>query len=392
MSSLRIALVTRRYWPHVGGAEMAMANLACEFKRLGHETLVLSAQWESTWPNEVVHREVPVIRLPQPHLRGWGTIRYMHALSRWLRTHRDQWDAVLVSMLKHDAYAAITTLAGTPVPVIVRAEGAGERGDCAWQRTARFGSRMRAACLAADDLIAPSREIESELLAAGYSPQKMHYIPNGVALAQPSDPERRRAARCAIADANMSLEMVADAPLVVYTGRLHEQKGLEDLVRAWAKFARREPNGRLWMIGEGPQREPLYDTIVDLGLHHQVFLPGAFDDVTDLLEAADLFVLPSYEEGMSLSLLEAMAAGVPSIATDIAGNRQLITHEEHGLLVPPKDPTALLAAIQRLLGDPELAQRLALNARARVAREFSLTQMAQRHLAVISAAIECRRK
>ncbi len=390
MSQLRIALVTRRFWPQVGGAEMAMANLATEFKRQGHETIVLSAQWESSWPTELVHREVPVVRLPQPTIRGWGTIRYMHALSRWLRKHRQEWDAVLVSMLKHDAYAAVTTLAKSRVPVIIRAEGAGATGDCAWQRTARFGGRIHSACLAADALIAPSTAIQNELIEAGYSPTRISVIPNGVALAPPRDLTLQAPARSAIADANMSLEMVADAPLVIYTGRLHEQKGLDDLVRAWSKFAKREPNGRLWMIGEGPHREPLYDHIVERGLHHQVFLPGAFDDVTDLLEAADLFVLPSYEEGMSLALLEAMAAGVPVIATDIAGNRQLITHEEHGLLVPTHDPADIHAAMVRLLDDPALAHRLAENARWRVQQEFSLAQMARRHLGVIKEVIAQR--
>lgn len=389
MKPLRIALVTRRYWPQVGGAEMAMANLATEFRMLGHSSIVLTAQWESGWPNEVVHREVPVVRLPQPQIRGWGTIRYMHALSRWLRKHQHEYDAVLVSMLKHDAYAAIGALRNVRVPVMLRAEGAGESGDCAWQQTARFGSRIKRVCQQAAAWIAPSRAIETELLAAGYRSDRIHYVPNGVALPQLVAPAaldtHRAAARQAVADANQSLEMVADAPLVVYTGRLHEQKGLIDLVQAWKKIAEHEPNGRVWIVGEGPQREPLYEEIVDCGLHHQVFLPGAFDDVTEVLQAADLFVLPSYEEGMSLALLEAMAAGVPVIATDIPGNRQLVTHEVHGLLVPPRDPVALRDAMERLLANPALARQLASNARQRVEANFSLTTMAQRHLEIMAS-------
>jgi glycosyltransferase involved in cell wall biosynthesis len=84
--------------------------------------------------------------------------------------------------------------------------------------------------------------------------------------------------------------------------------------------------------------------------------------------------------------LEAMAAGVPVVATDIPGNRTLITHEEHGLLVPPHRPDALRGAIERMLDEPGLAARLARNAHERVQRDFSLTQMAQRHLDVIEAA------
>lgn len=390
MTCPRIALVTRRYWPQVGGAERAMAGLAAEFRQQGHPCMVLTAQWEPHWPTECVHREVPVTRLAQPQVRGWGTIRYMHALSRWFRRHAGEWDAVLVSMLKHDAYAAITSLRRTRVPVVLRAEGAGDTGDVQWQRTARFGSRIKQACLEADALIAPSAAIADELMHAGYLPSRIHLIPNGVPLRPPASVDAKRSARQAIAGANMALEMVPDAPLVVYTGRLHERKGLQDLVQAWQSIVCKRPNARLWMVGEGPYREDLYDRMVDLGIHHQAYLPGAFDDVDDVLTAADLFVLPSYEEGMSLALLEAMAAGVPVVATDIPGNRALVTHEEHGLLVPPHDPSALRSAIERLLESPQLAQRLAANARARVEAEFSLAVMARRHLEVIEEAIERR--
>ena len=83
--SLRLALVTRRFWPLVGGAEMAMANLAAEFRRQGHAVRIVTGRWEKHWPLEMVHREVPVTRLPHPRTRAWGTLRYMYALSSWLQ-------------------------------------------------------------------------------------------------------------------------------------------------------------------------------------------------------------------------------------------------------------------------------------------------------------------
>jgi glycosyltransferase involved in cell wall biosynthesis len=171
---------------------------------------------------------------------------------------------------------------------------------------------------------------------------------------------------------------------------LHERKGLPDLIHAWQKIAERRPNARLWLVGEGPQRDDLYDLMVDLGLHHQVFLPGAFDDVGEILTAADLFVLPSYEEGMSLALLEAMAAGVPVIATDIPGNQLLVRHEENGLLVPTRDPAALRGAIERLLEDRSLGATLAQHARRGVEDGYSLERMAEAHLDLITAAISAR--
>ena len=82
MSSLRLALVTRRFWPLVGGAEMVMANLAEELTRQGHQVQIVTAQWHPNWPKQISHRGIPVIRLPNPSLRGWGTVCYMMALGR----------------------------------------------------------------------------------------------------------------------------------------------------------------------------------------------------------------------------------------------------------------------------------------------------------------------
>jgi glycosyltransferase involved in cell wall biosynthesis len=383
MSPLRLALVTRRFWPLVGGAEVAMANLAVEFQRQGQQPTIVTARWEKHWPTELVHREVPVVRLPQPKLRGWGTLRYMYALGSWLAAQQPKLDGVLVSMLKHDAYAAIGAWRRAKIPVVLRAEGGGAAGDCAWQQTARFGLRIRQRCQQADAIVAPSDAIERELREAGYSADRIVRIDNGVAIPPPRSPGQQEAARSALAEANWDLKCDSGAPLVVYTGRLHPDKGLADLVQAWPAIATRWPQARLWLIGEGPQREELFGLISDLGFRYKICLPGSFDEIDDVLAAADLFVLPSYSEGMSLSLLEAMAAGLPVVASDIPGNRALVTHEREGLLAPPGDAQRLAAAIAQVLSAPARGVALGAAGRSRVSEHFSLEKMARQHLELI---------
>ena len=112
-----------------------------------------------------------------------------------------------------------------------------------------------------------------------------------------------------------------------------------------------------------------------LGLAGEVHFLGQRRDVPDLLNAMDIFVLPSYSEGLSLALLEAMAAGLPVIATAVGGLPEVVTDGDNGLLIPPRDAAALAGALERLLADPALAQRLGANAREHVREHFSLDRL-----------------
>ena len=380
MKPLRLLLLTRRFWPLVGGAEIVMARLATAFQRAGTPTRILTAQWEPHWPAGLVHQDVPVTRIPNPRARGWGTYRYMRGVARWLRAHRDQFDAVYVSMLKHDAYAALGALRDFPVPVVLRAEGAGETGDCCWHQQARFGQRIRRRCRSAASVVAPSDAIAAELNEAAFCPQRIHRIDNGVPVPVVPVVPQQADIRRVLAEGNRDLEVATNAPVVLYTGRLHEAKGLFDLVRAWPQVLERWPHARLWLVGEGPAWGALWELARELQLEGALFLPGAYDEVGDLLQAADLFVLPSYQEGMSISLLEAMANGTPVVASDIRANRQLVQHEEHGLMFPLGDVAALAAAMIRQIGQPSQATSWAGQARRRVAESFSLARMVNQHM------------
>jgi glycosyltransferase involved in cell wall biosynthesis len=381
MSRLRLVVVSRRFWPLVGGAEKAMAGLATELASRSIGVTLLTARWEPAWPAEITYRGVPVLRLTQPQGRGWGTLRYMQAVGRWLRGHAAEFDLVYVSMLKHSAYAALRAVGGR-VPVVLRAEGGGASGDCRWQEQARCGRTIRRRCRQAEAIIAPSRGVERELLGAGYAEAQVRYVPNGVPIPPPRSEDRRAEARAALGAANLALRMPHDSPVAVFTGRLDPAKGLAELLSAWRRVLARWPTARLWLAGEGPMRPQLEAEIASAGLAGRVVLAGVFDNVDTLLAAADLFVLPSWEEGMSLALLEAMAAGLPIVASDIPGNRDLITPDQSGLLVPVRNTDRLASAIVQLLESRPRGARLGDAAREIAAQRFSLAQMAEAHLAL----------
>lgn len=376
----RVVLITRGFWPLVGGAELVAARLAAAFHDRGVGTTVLTARWHAQWPEVIEHHGVRVVRLEHPRVRFYGTWRYMRAIGHWLRANRASYDLAYVSMLKHDAYAAVTAARRLGFPVVVRAEGAGVTGDCFWQLEATCGARIKRRCLLADAFVAPSPAIERELIAAGYARERIHYLPNGVTLPEANDETSRLRSRAALGDADPALKIGPEIPLAVYTGRLHEMKGLEYLIRAWPHVLKRVPRARLWLVGEGSDRARLSGLIEALGVQGMVRLAGPFDDVEDCLRAADLFVLPSLEEGMSIALLEAMAMGLPVVASAIAANEVLIADNVCGRLVPKGDHEALANVVAELFADPRGSARLGLGARRRVETGYSLDRTVDAHL------------
>ena len=135
----RIVIVSRRFWPLADEPEMAIGRLADGFLEHGARPEILTARWDKHWPEEFVHRGVPVHRLQNSSSRRWGTLRYIRSVSNWLRSHSEEIDAVYVSLLRYDAYAAIGALAGRDVPVGRRAGRV--QGQC---------FRFRARCATTD--------------------------------------------------------------------------------------------------------------------------------------------------------------------------------------------------------------------------------------------------
>jgi glycosyltransferase involved in cell wall biosynthesis len=167
------------------------------------------------------------------------------------------------------------------------------------------------------------------------------------------------------------LDVRSDRALALTVARLEAQKGITDLLDAAAML----PDVVFAIAGEGPQRDQLVAKAATLGVADRVRWLGHRDDVPALLAAADLFVLPSLNEGLPLAAMEAMLAGVPIVATDAGGTGEIVRDGITGVLVPPGDPEALSASIRALLSDRPRAARLAIAARELIEREHSAAAM-----------------
>ena len=152
--------------------------------------------------------------------------------------------------------------------------------------------------------------------------------------------------------------------LVVTCGRLEEQKNHKMLIRAFKNVVEKYPNTKLHIYGEGSLQEQLQKLIDDLGLKNSIILKGITSDVSSILKEADIFVLPSLYEGMPNALMEAMAVGVPSIATDCpCGGSKMLLEDENGVLVKNDDEYELSKAIELLLIDKSKKIQLSKNAK-----------------------------
>lgn len=198
--------------------------------------------------------------------------------------------------------------------------------------------------------------------------EKIVVIPNGIdAPAPPGGAGRSEALRVSPGD-----------QVIGTITRLVWKRGHQELLEAAAIVTQAEPSAKLVVVGDGPLRSSLEAQAQHLGLNGGVRFLGAVPEAARLLPHFDVFVLSSVWEGMSNSLLEAMAAGRPVVATRVGGNPEVVVDGETGLLVPPKNARALADAVLRLLRDRDLARRFGEAARRRVESQFTLEQMIRR--------------
>ena len=165
----------------------------------------------------------------------------------------------------------------------------------------------------------------------------------------------------------------------MFTGRLHPQKNLDLLIEAWPAVSK-ATGASLLLVGEGVERDRLTAKVAQLGASDSVHFLGSVKSPADLLKGADLFALPSLAEGMSNSLLEAMATRLPCMASDIGGNRDLLGVGDAGVLVRNSSPDVWAAEMIALLRDEERRERMGKAARRRIEEEFSLERIVDRYV------------
>jgi glycosyltransferase involved in cell wall biosynthesis len=335
-----------------GGAEKAFTELVLGLDRQFWKARVFCLGPQAYFAEVLQENGIDVICFD-----GRGVGSFPGVLGRLTRALRQFRPALMQTFLFHGNL--IGRLAGrlAGVPYIVAGIRVAER-RCRWHvRLDRWTNFL------VDHNVCVSQGVaDFSVQEAGLNARKVSVVPNGVdfatyANATPTD--------------LVHLGLKSQFPVVITVGRLEEQKGIRFLLDAATTVLLQHPDCQFLIVGDGPERASLEALASSLGIGSSIRFAGHRGDVPGLLAASDLFVLPSLWEGMPNALLEAMAAGLPVIATAVEGSREIIESDASGLLVPAGNSSELAAAILRVLNDPHFASRLASDAQGNVAKSFT---------------------
>jgi sugar transferase (PEP-CTERM/EpsH1 system associated) len=359
-----IAHVVYRF--DVGGLENGVVNLINRLPADRYRHAVVSLTEVTDFRRRIVRDDVVYVALHKPPGQG------LWQLPRWRQAFRELQPAIVHTRNIGALEASLAALfAGVPARI---------HGEHGWDSADPDGSNWkhrltrRAYRLSVDHWVALSSHIEGYLRdVIGVRAARLSRICNGVDTQRfhPRDGERQPISGSPFND---------PALFVVGTvGRLQAVKDQCTLVHGFARAVQASPSARkrmrLVIAGDGELREEVEAAIAAHGLQGKIWLAGQRDDVPAILAGLDVFVLPSLAEGISNTILESMACGLPIVATRVGGTPELITDGRTGILVSTANPEALGQALVRLLGQPADCQRLGLNARADCERRFSLDRM-----------------
>ena len=345
----------------LGGLERMVLSLAKQLKIRGYGSSICCIENRGALADEAERSGIVVHTL---HARETGQWRAINRLNQLLNEcHPNVFHS---HNFKPFYYGAIARLRGAADVHVHTRHGA-------FTKVHRAHWRYRLLRPWIDELVTVSEDGRRQLAnQTGLNAAHIGVVVNGVDTDCFHPSNDRAAARRALA-------VPVDDCLILAAARFSIEKNLETLLQAFALVAVEHSKARLWLVGDGPERQMLEGLAHQLGIDSKIRFFGFRNDVAELLRAADVFTLTSLSEGLSVALLEAAASGLPIVATDVGGNREIVNPPECGLIVPPRDPRALAAAYLQLLRDPATCAQIGTRARARIIDQFSLQRMVEEY-------------
>jgi glycosyltransferase involved in cell wall biosynthesis len=383
---MKILMVISQFHPLIGGVEKQAKLLAKKLVEKGVSVTIITGWWKFDPPRKEMIDGIKIFR----NFCGWGmfgmnkhrTIRaiggiiYVITLGSYLLLHGREYDIIHVHQFLYPAFVSV--LIGKKLlkkPVLIISTSSGKTSDVEMLKRLPAGCfQLKYLLKETDYLVTISKATSEDFKQIGYSESRILYIPNGVEI--PSVGK---------ISYNQGLN-------VQTTVRLIKEKGVDILLRAWANVLEQEKALKLAIMGNGPLELELKGLVQSLGLVGSVDFIGMTHHVAQHLRDADLFILPSRSEGLSVALLEAMSYGIPCIATRVGGNSELLGGgdkeiplesygiAENGLLVNPEDVKGLSKAILYFIRNERAREEMGRRARKFIQENYSIDWVAERYL------------
>ena len=344
------------------GAEKQLTLLACRLPRDEFDVHVVALTRGGAFAEELARHDVRLTILGKrwkfDPLAMWRLRKLIKA---------EQPDIVHTWLFAANAYGRLVVgRCMNPRPKLIVSERCVDVWKAGWQLW--LDQRLIART---DRLIGNSVAVAEFYKSIGYPADRVTVIPNGIDVPDETPFDR---------DALLAeFDIPRGSPVIGFVGRLAKQKRVDDLIFAMGLVAILRPNAHLLLIGDGPERDKLMKFARDIDVDRQTRFAGHRSDATKLLRLLDLFWIASDFEGQSNSIMEAMAAGLPVLASDIPPNRELVIDGETGFLVNIGDRAGFQQFADRLLADPDLARRLGNAGRERMRQHFSIENMVAAH-------------
>jgi len=414
---IRLCFIAFLFWPDVGGAQVRTEKQARQLQALGYDVTVVTFRHYRQWKRKEMLDGLPVVRVGGIYRRNGqlntGRLGYlpniiMMVLTLWRLRH--SYDVIHAFQLSLPA-ALIGQLTHKPVVLSIQSTGPDE--------ARRMQLDEHGAMLMADTLSETSflkvelKDWEAGAGDIGHLPRlplgkaMLNFLRKSNAFYQILSTRSYsylsshgfRAEQIVHISGSVDTERFQPAPErrpdparperdIICVARLDYAKGVDVLLHAWGRMLR-EPSEwrahlkpRLRLVGDGRLKPQMEYIVAELGIQDSVEFLGLRTDVVDLLQQSWGFVLPSRWEGMSNALLEAMACGLPCVATSVSGSEDIISEGVNGLLVEPEQPAEMAQALRRIIEDTELAQRLGRTGRATVVRDYRLISVVKQCLEV----------
>lgn len=371
-------MVSFYFPPEYSGSAIQALNLSRHLQRLGIEPFIVTASLGSA-PAREVFDGIPVFRLKVAGSGVFQILSFWFSLSRFLLRSRRQFDVIHAhGALQHGIVSLLGRALHRPTILKVAMHGS----DIAFHRHGRVWGRLTLSMVRRfDRYVATTSDIAEEFGARGLDTTRVRLIPNGVETATyaPLPPAERDRLRRRLG--------LPAGPLVTFAGIINERKNVDGILRIWRAATERGADGHLVLIGPVPAGGSSYEQklrhyIDEHSLGHRVSFLGQQVPLAPYLQASDVFLFPSRQEGMPNCVLEAMACGLGCVVSGSVGVESIISHGESGFLAGIDDEPAFVEHLCCLLGDHSLRERVGGAAREAVVARFSLTSVAARYAAL----------